>query len=506
MEPVEPRSRVPVDSGLNSATVSDDAYLEALGYKGELRRVLGRFSSFALQYSTIGFSGALLVGFTIGLSQVGPASVWVWFVASGLQVVVAMCVAELCSAYPLAGGAYQIVSRLRSRGLGWQVGWWVQIAHVASVSSATIGITPFIMSWFGVDNLSHWELVGVSAILIVASTIANLLGVRVVAWLNNLSVVAELTAAAVIVIGLAAAFLFNSKAHPHSVHYLFTTDGTVKGSVIMPLLFACLLSVYIVSAFDVSGTAGEETKDASRTVPRTAVAANATTWIIGTLVLLFLVLGISNLGNVLGAGNPVGDILKSNAGQTVATLFTTLAVFALWVNAVILQLAGARVMWAQARDGRFPAARLFARLNREKIPYAGVILGGVIAIAVTLYSSLFAVLIALLAITWAGAYSVLLVVGYRAHSRGRLPGRPYRLKNWRILYPIAIGWSLLFCAVLIYQDPMHVGLGTLGAVVIGLILYYVFVPRKDSPVDLAAQEAERGVAAGTDRDTLDSMS
>src|SRR6187399_1247340 len=106
MESTDPRSRIPVDSGLNSATVSDDAYLEALGYKGELSRVLGRFSSFALQYSTIGFSGALLVGFTIGLSQVGPASVWVWFVASGLQVLVAMCVAELCSAYPLAGGAY----------------------------------------------------------------------------------------------------------------------------------------------------------------------------------------------------------------------------------------------------------------------------------------------------------------------------------------------------------------------------------------------------------------
>jgi amino acid transporter len=468
------------DAALDSGSVSDDTYLAELGYRSELRRVLGKFSSFALQYSTIGFFGALLVGFTIGLSQVGPVSVWVWFVATGLQVVVAICVAELTSAYPLAGGAYQIVSRLRSRGLGWQVGWWVQIAHIASVSSATIGITPFIMSWFGVEHLTHWQLVGVSALLIVMSTIANLFGVRVVAFLNNLSVMAELAGSALIVIGLALAFVFSHHAHVNNFHYLFTTQGTVKGSIILPLLYACLLSVYIVSAFDVSGTAGEETKRASRTVPTTAVTANALAWIVGTVVILMLVLGIGNFSAVLGSANPVGAILHSEIGQTFAVVVTVLAVFALWINAVILQLAGARVIWAQARDGRFPAARLFARLNREKIPYAGIILGGAIAIAVTLYSSLFAVLIALLAIGWAGAYTVLLIVGYRAKLRGRLPEHPYSPRLWKLLYPVAIGWSVLFCAVLIYQNPRQVGLGTLGAVVIGIILYYVLVPKHDA--------------------------
>jgi amino acid transporter len=203
-------------------------------------------------------------------------------------------------------------------------------------------------------------------------------------------------------------------------------------------------------------------------------------WIIGTVVILTLLLGISNFSAVLGSGNPVGTILDSEIGKAFAAIVTVLAVFALWVNAVILQLAGARVMWAQARDGRFPAARLFARLNREKIPYAGIILGGVIAIAVTLYSSLFAVLIALLAIGWAGAYTVLLIIGYRAKRQGRLPEHPYKPRMWKILYPVAIGWSILFCAVLIYQNPRQVGLGTLGSVVIGLILYYTLVPKKDS--------------------------
>jgi amino acid transporter len=354
------------------------------------------------------------------------------------------------------------------------------------------------MSWFGVDSLTHWQLVGVSALLIVLSTIANLFGVRVVAFLNNLSVVAELAGAALVVVGLAAAFIFSRHAHVNSFHYLFTTQGTVKGSIILPLLYACLLSVYIVSAFDVSGTAGEETKRASRTVPATAVTANALAWIVGTVVILTLVLGIGNFAAVLGSGNPVGTILHSEIGAAFAAIVTVLAVFALWVNAVILQLAGARVIWAQARDGRFPAARLFARLNREKIPYAGIILGGAIAIAVTFYSSLFAVLIALLAIGWAGAYTVLLIIGYRAKLQGLLPEHPYKPRMWKVLYPVAIGWSILFCVVLIYQNPRQVGLGTLGAVVIGLILYYVLVPKDDSV--LAVQE--HSISASPSRDPI----
>jgi amino acid transporter len=338
--------------------------------------------------------------------------------------------------------------------------------------------------------------VGVSALLIALSTIANLFGVRVVAFLNNLSVVAELAGAALVVFGLAAAFIFSRHAHVNGFHYLFTTQGTVKGSIILPLLYACLLSVYIVSAFDVSGTAGEETKRASRTVPATAVTANALAWIVGTVVILTLVLGIGNFAAVLGSGNPVGTILHSEIGEAFAAIVTVLAVFALWVNAVILQLAGARVIWAQARDGRFPAARLFARLNREKIPYAGIILGGVIAIAVTLYSSLFAVLIALLAIGWAGAYTVLLIIGYRAKLQGLLPEHPYKPRMWKVLYPVAIGWSILFCVVLIYQNPRQVGLGTLGAVVIGLILYYVLVPKDDSV--LAVQEHSMSASPSSD--------
>src|SRR3954451_3760998 len=154
---------------------SDDAQLRELGYKPELDRPLGRMSSFALQFSTVCFSGAIVVAFLVGFGQVGPLSLWTFAGATILQVVVAFCVAELTSAYPLAGGVYQVVTRQGGRFLGWQVGWMMQIAHFASVGLGAVGLTPLIMNWFGVTNLSHWTTVGVSGLIILVTSLLNLM-------------------------------------------------------------------------------------------------------------------------------------------------------------------------------------------------------------------------------------------------------------------------------------------------------------------------------------------
>ncbi len=467
----------------SAAKLEDDAQLESLGYRPELNRVLGRFSSFALQYSSISVLGGLLFGITIGLSQVGPSMLWVWIVGGALQCVVALTVAEQCSAYPVAGSAYNIVSRLGGRLIGWQVGWWVQIAHIASVSSAMIIIAPLVMAWFGVSTLTHWELVGVSAAFILLAAFGNLVGVWFVSVLNNMSVAAELFGAALVIIGLPIAFIFVSHAHVNSVHYLFTTQGTVKGSIILPLLYASLLSVYVVSAFDISGTAGEETKGASRVVPREAVRANVMSWLIGAAMLCTLLFAMSSvsrtLSNTYDAG-PISYILRPEIGSVLARLFEVVGVFALFVNGVILLQAGARVMWAQARDGRFPAPHAVGLLNKHRVPVIGIWIGVVIAILSTVYSSAFTVLVALLAVGWAAAYGVLAVYGFRARLRNELPERPFVLKWWKLWYPVAIIWSFFFIGIVVYQDPRHVGLGSLGALIVGLILYYVFVPRDDS--------------------------
>ena len=59
----------------------------------------------------------------------------------------------------------------------------------------------------------------------------------------------------------------------------------------------------------------------------------------------------------------------------------------------------------------------------------------------------------------------------------------FQAPAWKIAYPVAITWSALLCAVLIYQNPRQVGVGLLIAAVAGLVIYQ-FLPKNaaDSPV------------------------
>ncbi len=201
----------------------------------------------------------------------------------------------------------------------------------------------------------------------------------------------------------------------------------------LPFLFALLVPVFVISGFDVNGTAGEETGNAARTVPRAMLTANFSTYAIGTVLVLLTMLLIRNPA----AATSHPDIIKYALGfalpSWVATTFEVMAVLSLFVNMMILQLTAARVMWAQARDGQAPFPRELTRLSRERIPITAVRL---------------------------------------------LPARPFSNGRWSPLVDwAALIWSLAFCVILIKQNPKLVGGGFAGTIAIGIFLYFVMIPK-----------------------------
>ncbi len=109
------QTRPDSDAALDAGHTEDVVYLSQLGYRQELRRLLGLFSSFAVQFSLIAVSAGLFLTFGYGITTFGPAFFLAWLVGCALQMLVGLSIAELVSAYPLAGGAYQIVSRIAKR-------------------------------------------------------------------------------------------------------------------------------------------------------------------------------------------------------------------------------------------------------------------------------------------------------------------------------------------------------------------------------------------------------
>ena len=486
------------DHGLDAEASSDEAYLAQMGYRQELRRVLGLFSSFSIAFTGIAVAGGVFLVFGYGITTIGPALALAWAVGGLMQCVVGWSVAEAVSAYPLAGGAYQIIKRLANLRLAWQVGWVLFMAHLAALAGEAVGLFPFIAGWVGIDSLSQTGTILGGALLIALATLINVVGVRIAAYVNNLGVGAELVAFSTVIVALLVVLIVGSHDF-HGPRFL-TEDGGVVGlnqSAVLPFLYALLVPAFVISGFDVSGTAGEETTNAARTVPRGMMTANVSAYLYGLVGIALLVLAIQNLPGTLASTAPVTYILSDALGGFIGKTFEVLAVVALLVNMVILQLTAARILWAQARDGQAPFARQLTRLNANQIPVATTLIAAVLGVAFTLWSSLLTVLIAMTAVLWAAAYGVLVAVIHVAHRQGRLPERPWRNRHWKIIDTAAFLWSGLLVVVLIRQDWQKVGLGLLGVVVIGLIIYFLCIPtsRRDRVPDLAADGLARSAPA-----------
>jgi amino acid transporter len=476
------------ESELDAVSLNDDDYLASLGYKSELNRAIGLFSSFAVQFSSIGIISVTYVTLIVGLGYFGPASFWTWVVGGIFQVFfIGLAVAELVSAYPLAGGVYQINNRILGQvkdkfplgaWLSWQSGWWIVVAHTVAVAAVAYLMTPFVANWFGYTDLSMQDQMWWALALAGLSTLINVIGVKMASLTNNAGVIAEVVAG-VIIIG---ALLFVSHDwQPLSI--LNDTAGTTEGGWVKPLIFSFLLPLFMIQSFDSTGNAAEETVDAARKAPMGVFLANTSALVMGTAFVALLYLSIPDLAAVMGSSTPTNLILESALGTALTAFFEVLAVIALMANLVVIQLTGARVLWSQARDGEMPAAHVLRKVSKNKVPVNATltVFAGVVIITVVSAQSAkaFLVLTGLTALAWAAAYGVVVAVGLYGLLTDKLPRRPFNLGRWSVpVFVVGTLWSIFGCILLIWTNPSYVGGGFVGAVAVGTAIYLCIPHRR----------------------------
>src|SRR6059058_3789144 len=137
---------------------SDTDELARFGYKQELDRSLGLFSSFAAGFSYISIMTGVFELFFFGFFSGGPAFIWTWPAVLAGQMLVALCFAELAGQYPLAGSVYQWSKQIARPVTSWFAGWIMIIGAVVTAAAVAVAyqiILPQVWSGF--------EIVGGSA-------------------------------------------------------------------------------------------------------------------------------------------------------------------------------------------------------------------------------------------------------------------------------------------------------------------------------------------------------
>jgi amino acid transporter len=382
--------------------------------------------------------------------------------------------AELVSAFPLAGGAYQIARKLGRPVLGWQMGWWLVIAHLAAMAANAVALAPYFASAMGISNINKGQILLFSIGLIGFVTILNVIGVKLSAFANNVGVICELVGISSVVIILLVKGVIRSPS------FLMSTGGTAPHGYLVPFLFVLLMPAFIISSFDSTGNMAEEVKDASRKAPRGVVTANVSALIYATVAMIILTLSIQSLSAVTSSSIPLMAVLHERLGQVYPQIFEVIAITSLIVTTQVLQLTAARILWSQARDNQLPAAGWFHRLSgKGKVPVNATLVTAVIALLLTLWSPFLTALAALTAIGWAAVYGITVLVGIVAKRRGQLPSHPWSYGRAGMVFDVvSVVWSAVLVGVLTYQSPREAGLGFVIVVVVGLVIYYLFLARR----------------------------
>src|SRR6201990_883231 len=326
---------------MKDSPATDNNDLASFGYRQELKRSIGSFSSFAAGFSYISILTGLFQMFHLGYGVAGPAFFWTWPFVLGGQLMVALCFAELAARYPLSGGGYQWAKFTGNPFFGWMTGWIYLaclITTIAAVAMALQVSLPQISASFQVIGTSDdAKSVAINAILlgsilIVISTIVNARGIKLLAVINNIGVFTELVGIIILIVLL---FLNRVRSPTEAVVHISNSGSGFKSFPDLSILMAAtaLTASYVLYGFDTAGTLAEETHDPRKKAPRAILQALLSAGFSGLLVLLFALMAVpdlamQDLGSIRG-GLPL--LVKSVLGETTGKLFLCIVIFAITV-------------------------------------------------------------------------------------------------------------------------------------------------------------------------------
>src|SRR3954453_3157365 len=370
----------------------DTDELAQFGYKQELDRSLGSFSSFAAGFSYISILTGVFQLFGFAFLSAGPAFWWSWPIVFFGQFMVALCFAELAGQYPLAGSVYQWSKQTAQAFTSWMAGWLLivgSIVTVAAVAAAYQIILPQVSTTFQIAGTAAdagltstpggaKNAVILAVGLVVFTTVVNMIGVKLMSRINNVGVPAELIGVTLLITFLASditrgpgvVFETNNTGAGHSLGYLGAFLGGTIGSV------------YVMYRFDTAGSLAEETNNPRKHAPSAILRALAAAGLAGGLLILVAMMTLSNVGaKEIGAlGLPF--VVKDALGDTLGDIFLIDSALAITVCCLAVHTAGIRMMFSMARDNRLPAGSAVARVSgKSKTPIVPALVIGGLAIA-----------------------------------------------------------------------------------------------------------------------------
>ncbi|OBF99042.1 amino acid permease [Mycobacterium sp. 852002-51152_SCH6134967] len=368
--------------GVVQGQSADDESREC-GYTPELKRSLGSFQVFAISFAFISVAVGVFASYGAVLQSSGPVGIWLWLVAAAGQTLVALVVAQFAARIALSGSSYQWASRLANPKVGWFFGWltfWFLAIGVVAMDNALA--SQALMPLLGmapdedVARVITLAVLATQTVLVIAST-------RLLGMVTSTAVALELTIVVVLVLALGAVMMFSGSGTVDNV----VSQGIAAGSpdyfaIGGGLMAGMVMGLVTLVGFDSAANLAEEAKDPYRSVPRAIVTSVLASAVLGFIFIFTLTVGIKSIPEVSNSESPVATIIRDQLGSLTERILLSGIAFAMFGAGMVMLASCSRIVFAMARDSRFPGYTLFRRVNpRTRTPIPATVLMFVVGVA-----------------------------------------------------------------------------------------------------------------------------
>lgn len=395
---MDPEKKVTDDSD------GDDAVLAQLGYTQgmsarcrfsnwsdrflELKRSFGLLGmigfSFSIVTSWTALSGVLIIGVESGGP---PVMIWGWLAVCLVTLAVAYSMAEMCSAYPTAGGQYSWVAILApasiARPFSYICGWFMLIGIICMGAVNNFVAGNFVL---GVAQLNHgftierWHTVLLAYLITFLAAISNIYLPHILNKLSKAIFIWNLTSFIVCL-----TTILSTNKQKHSANYVFRDFSNFSGwNAPYAACLGLLQSAFGMCCYDAPAHMTEEIKNARKQAPRAIVMSVYIGFLTGFIWLIALCFCIGDLETTASSptGVPVIEIMYHStrsvgATSTLASMISVIAI----VCANSLMAEGSRAVYAFARDNGLPFSDALSGVSSKSVPVYAVVLTAVCQMA-----------------------------------------------------------------------------------------------------------------------------
>jgi len=512
--------------------------LHRLGYAQELFRSMGGFSNFAISFSIISILTGAVILYDYGLAWAGTAASLIgWPLVTIFVLAIAASMAEVASAYPTAGGLYYWASRMKNKDWGWWTAWLNLIGQFAIVAGINYAAALFLNATiltpltggaysnttiffgdpaFGAEGPALNGALVTMAGLLAIELVLNIAGIRVVAFLNQVSVWWHIAFVVAIVGSL---FILGTQSTgtdagldlfaiqpldtlgswdntfpvgSENPWFSFKYGPAISYPIAFAFLFSLLQANWTYTGYDASAHVAEETIGARRSSAWGIFLSVAVSAVVGYIFLLALGTHLPDLSPLFGQlddaatysqyyfgdGAAVLFILGENLDAGLAGILGGGIALAMCFCGLSSVASAGRMLYAFARDDGLPGSGWLKKVShRYRTPanaLTGMVVGafiltflafwvgrGIAVIIVTAVSTIFLY----------AAYGIPIYLGMTTDAWKS--ERVWSLGKWsKLVAVVALIWIVVLMILFSFPTSGNISWPFMVIIVLFLVVYY----------------------------------